>query len=140
MSVKIKKGTAIASLTLTPLIDIVFLLLIFFLVATRFAKEDRMMDVLLPTASEAQPMVVKPKEIFINIDEKGNYHLGRRQVDLAELEKALLAAAVNNPGSQSAVIRADKRCPWDFVAQAINVCNKTGVEHRVNTSGDIGAN
>ena len=42
-----------ASLSLTPLIDVVFLLLIFFLVATRFAEEERELDVLLPQASEA---------------------------------------------------------------------------------------
>ena len=41
MAVNIKKGSVIGVLTITPLIDIVFLLLIFFLVATRFAEEDR---------------------------------------------------------------------------------------------------
>ena len=51
MAVKIKKGTALGALSLTPLIDIVFLLLIFFLVATRFAEEDRERDVELPSAS-----------------------------------------------------------------------------------------
>ena len=40
MPVTIKKGTAISSLSMTPLIDIVFLLLIFFLATTRFSEED----------------------------------------------------------------------------------------------------
>ena len=53
MAVKIDKGSALDSLSLTPLIDIVFLLLIFFLVATKFAEEERELAVMLPEASEA---------------------------------------------------------------------------------------
>ena len=56
MAIKFDKSTAIGTLSLTPLIDIVFLLLIFFLVATEFAKEEREMKVVLPAASEAKPL------------------------------------------------------------------------------------
>ena len=52
MAVRIRKSSVLQSLSLTPLIDVVFLLLVFFLVATRFAEEDRQLDVKLPTASE----------------------------------------------------------------------------------------
>ena len=45
MAVKIKQGRALAALSMTPLIDVVFLLLIFFLVATRFEQEDRALEV-----------------------------------------------------------------------------------------------
>ena len=58
MAVRIDKGSALDSLSLTPLIDIVFLLLIFFLVATKFAEEERELAVMLPEASEAQPLSI----------------------------------------------------------------------------------
>ena len=48
MAVKIKKGNALSALSLTPLIDVVFLLLVFFLVTTRFAQEDYELSVVLP--------------------------------------------------------------------------------------------
>ena len=48
MTVKIRKSTVLQSLSMTPLIDVVFLLLIFFLVATRFAEEERSMEMKLP--------------------------------------------------------------------------------------------
>ena len=137
MTVKINKGAAIATLSLTPLIDIVFLLLIFFLVTTRFADEDRAMDVDLPTASEAQPMVVKPKEIFVNIDKEGLLYLGGHEKTLAEVEDVLRAAAANNPGKQSAIIRADKWSPLNATVQVMNMCKKVGVEHRLTTKGDV---
>jgi biopolymer transport protein ExbD len=127
MAVKIDTGKALANLSLTPLIDIVFLLLIFFLVATRFAEEERELDVLLPEASEAQPLTSKPGELFINIDQQGDYYVTGKVLSLPELERTLKAASVNNPGRVSVVIRADRRVMWDYVVAAMNACNKAQI-------------
>ena len=136
MAVNIKKGTALEALSLTPLIDIVFLLLIFFLVATRFADVDREMDVELPAASEARPLIMQPKELFINIDDAGKIFSGGQEYDLVGLEELLEEAKSNNPVNQSVILRADKRCELDVVVQVINVCNKTGVSHSLTTSAE----
>ena len=53
MAVNIDKGRALDSINMTPVIDMVFLLLIFFLVASQFAEEERSLEVVLPSASEA---------------------------------------------------------------------------------------
>ncbi len=71
MTVAIKKSTALGKLNLTPMIDVVFLLLIFFLVATRFEEQERELNVVLPQASEAMPLTAKPKELFVNVDREG---------------------------------------------------------------------
>lgn len=127
MTVKIKKGAALGSLSITPLIDVVFLLLIYFLVGTRFVEEDRELDVQLPSASEAKPLTVKPREIFVNVDRTGQYFLDGGVRSLGELEDLLRAAARNNPLSQTVRIRADKRCTWDSVAMAIDACHRAGI-------------
>ena len=136
MAVSIKKGTALGALSLTPLIDIVFLLLIFFLVATRFADVDREMDVDLPSASEARPLIVQPKEIFINIDKDGNVYSGGEKYDLARLEAMLKQAKSDNPVNQAVILRADKRTELDAVVQVINVCNRARVTHSLTTAGE----
>ena len=124
-------------MSLTPLIDVVFLLLIFFLVATRFAEEDRQLDVQLPTASEARPMVLKPKDIELSIDRDGRYSIGSGGPMAAEeLEGALSRAAVNNPLTQSVVIRADRECSWNDVAQALNLCYRAGLRDVKTTVAD----
>ena len=134
MAVRIDKGTALSNLSLTPLIDIVFLLLIFFLVATRFAEEEREMDVQLPDASEAKPLTSEPRELFVNIDERGRYYVTGKMVTLPELDPILKAAWVNNPGRASVVIRADKRVAWQYVVGAMNACNKAKIrDYRVTT-------
>lgn len=134
MSVKINKGAALASLSITPLIDIVFLLLIFFLVATRFAQEDRELDVLLPSASEAKPLTVAPKELFVNIDKDGRFYVGGEILSANGVLEKLERAAVNNPGHQSVVIRADKRVVLDYAVQVMNLCNRAGISNYVLTT------
>ena len=134
MSVKIKKSEALASLSITPLIDIVFLLLIFFLVATRFAQEDRELDVLLPSASEAKPLTVAPKELFVNIDKDGRFYVGGDILTAEGVFERLQRAEINNPGHQSVVIRADKRVMLDYAVQVMNLCNKSGISNYVLTT------
>jgi len=139
MSVKINKGRALANLSLTPLIDIVFLLLIFFLVATRFAEEERELDVQLPEASEAQPLTSKPREMFINIDEQGRYYVTGEFLTENQLLSVLEAAYVNNPGRASVIIRADERCIWRYVVAAVNACKKAKIrDYRVTTRDSSG--
>ena len=137
MAVKIKKGSALGALSLTPLIDVVFLLLVFFLVATRFAQEDRELEVELPTASEARPLTEEPKELFVNIDKDGNYFVSGQRLAASEVEVALRQAVADNPVNQSVVIRADKRVPFDFVVTVMDLCNQAGVrDYTVTTQGD----
>ena len=133
MAVTIKKGNALDGLGITPLIDVVFLLLIFFLVATRFAEEDRELDVPLPTASEAKPMMDQPKEIFININQRGQYFVEGKVMGPDEVETMLQQAVANNPLTQSVVIRADKRVQLQHAVSAMNLCQKVGVSHILAT-------
>jgi len=127
MAVKIKNSRALGTLSLTPLIDVVFLLLVFFLVATRFAQEDRELDVLLPTASTAAAVTSEPNEIAINITQDGHYFVGGQTLDDTGLLLALNEAVASNPLGQTVIIRADQRVPFQFVANAMNLCNTAGI-------------
>ncbi len=125
MAVRINKGYA-GSIPMTPLIDVVFLLLVFFLVATQFAKEDYELAVQLPSASEAQPLMIEPRELLINIDEHGEYFVQGRSMSPQEVEEALRQAVADNPVHQSVVIRADRRVPFDYVVAIMNLCERAG--------------
>jgi biopolymer transport protein ExbD len=134
MAVRIRKGNLAMQLPVVPLIDTLINLLIFFLVATRVAEAERELDVMLPDASEAQPITSKPREMVINIDSQGHYFITDRPVELPELDRILYRASVNNPGRASVVIRADKRCRWEFVVAAMNSCKKAKIrDYRVTT-------
>ena len=134
MAVKIPKSAALSSLSLTPLIDVVFLLLIFFLVATKFAEEERELELPLPEASEARPLTSKPHEMFINIDAQGRYFVTGKFLNSEELYQALRVAWVNNPDRASVIIRADKSCRWEPIVAALNCCQKAKIrDYRIDT-------
>ncbi|MEK6239314.1 MAG: biopolymer transporter ExbD [Planctomycetales bacterium] len=137
MSVKLPKSSALDSLSITPLIDVVFLLLIFFLVATKFEEEERELSVVLPSASEAKPMTEKPQELFINIGRDGTYIINRQPRTKTQLLADLKQASADNPGRQTVIIRADKRVVWQYVATAMDLCNAANItDYRVATDGD----
>ncbi len=136
MAVSLNKSRAGELFNLTPMIDVVFQLLIFFMVVTRFSEEDRQMDVELPAASEAMPLTAKPKEMFVNIDNTGRFFIEGKFLSLAETEQALRRAASNNPVGQTVIIRADKRVPLDPVVAVMNACNKAGIrDYMLTTQG-----
>ena len=112
MAVRIKKGRALGTLSLTPLIDVVFLLLIFFLVATRFAQEDRELDVELPSATEAKPMIAQPQQVYVNVDKDGQYFVDGKVLTPAEVQHMLQRIVVNNPVNQTVVIPRTNASRW----------------------------
>jgi biopolymer transport protein ExbD len=137
MAVRIKKGSSLDVLNMTPLIDVVFQLLLFFLVATRFAAEDRELDVMLPAASEARPLIAQPRELFVNIDHQGQYFIQGKVVNGDEVAQILRQAAADNPAHQSVIIRADRRVQLDSAVFVMNACNQAGIfDYTLTTSGE----
>ena len=128
MSVRIDKGRLAGGLELTPMIDVVFLLMIFFLVASRLEEADRFIDVVLPKASAARPLTSRPTEFIINIDREGRYYVGAKPTSLEDLAAALKQAGADNPQRQKVVVRADENVQHRFVVGAMNACVQAGIE------------
>ncbi len=136
MAVKIKKGSEMMQLPVVPLVDTLLNLLIFFLVATKVAEAEKELPVALPYASEAQAITLRPAEMIVNIDQKGHYFIGAQPATLHELNVALRNACVASGGRTPVTLRADKRCPWDYVLQAIDCCKRNKVRQYHVTSKD----
>jgi len=128
MSVRINKGRLSGGLELTPMIDVVFLLMIFFLVASKLDEADRFIDVVLPQASAAKPLTSRPREFLININQAGNYFVGARPIAIEELRALVRQAAADNPQRQKVIVRADENVAHKFVVAAMNACVEAGIE------------
>jgi biopolymer transport protein ExbD len=86
-----RKTGAAAGFNITPMIDMTFLLLIFFMVTSKLSKEQVKMEIALPIAEQASfPDSVQGRDI-INIDAAGLYYIGNRQVEADELQEWLTA-------------------------------------------------
>lgn len=109
-----------ATPNLTPLIDIVFLLLIFFLVATTFRKDEVELDLQLPEASTGTP-TEKTRPIIISIRADGALFVDGKNLAMPALEQKLRAAARRNK-SQEVLIRGDTQSQFGVVASVLDAC------------------
>ena len=136
MSVQLRESSAMSSLSIAPLIDVVFLLLIFFLVTSRFEKQERELDLELPEASQSVPITETPSEIVVNLGVDGQLVIDGSIRGLDELEKILAQASANNPLTQTVLIRSDRSAPVGSFIGVINVCKELGLNYTEATEDE----
>lgn len=127
MLIKCQPGNHNAVIEMTPMIDIVFLLLIFFLVATTFREEEREMQVVLPFASSSEPISTMLKELIVNITEDGSIIVGSRRVDEDELRSIVKEAVAVNP-EQKLTVRGDRGTVYANVVRVLDACKGEGIQ------------
>ena len=122
---------------MTPMIDCVFQLLLFFLVASNFQEQARItgegeMGANLPAVAAAMPMVMKPREMIVNVDDRGEFYLDGQLYNERQLSERFNRAQTDNPGNQSVVIRGSEGAEWKFVARVMGLCNQAEIrDYRV---------
>jgi len=115
------------SLNLTPMIDVVFLLIIFFMVATSFAEMERDIELELPeVASTAAALTAAPKQRVVSVHAEGVMRLDGEEVSLAELTRRLAAARADY-SELSVVIRGDAACAFQHVAASLAACKEAKI-------------
>lgn len=114
------------SLNLTPMIDVVFLLIIFFMVATSFAEMERDIELELPEVAAAKAMTAAPKQRVVSVQSEGQIRLDGEEVSLAELTRKLSAAKAEYP-ELSVVIRGDAVCAFQHVAASLAACKEAKI-------------
>ncbi|MBO7414497.1 MAG: biopolymer transporter ExbD [Fibrobacter sp.] len=107
-----------------PLMDIVFILLIFFVVTSSFTRETGV-DVTKPQAQSASQL--EKENLLIAITREGTIHMNERQVDLASLQDILKQSLAKAPDREAVVI-ADKGSETGVLVQVIDMCNLAGVK------------
>lgn len=113
---------------LTPLIDVVFILLIFFMVSTTFQHESEI-KIDLPEAS-ADVVDKHDKVLEILIDAEGHFFIGGEQVVNTELEtlKGAIRKFLGDRKKMPVVIRADRMSPYEAVIRAMDATSQLGLE------------
>jgi len=114
-----------AAVDLTPLIDVTFQLLIFFLLTATF-NTDAAFKVKLPKASASEP-ATESKSIVVEISEDGRFEIDRKIVDESELQTRLCMAAKESQIT-TVNIKADQNTKHEKVVQAMDVAKACGIE------------
>jgi len=101
---------------MTPLIDIVFLLNIFFLVASYFIRNQSQEEIELPTASQAENLDEGQARLTITVDADGQLFLGTDPIDRLQFEEQLTAAVLEAEGRPFELrLRGDRRTPFEEI-------------------------
>jgi len=110
---------------ITPLIDIVFLLLIFFMVSTTF-KQDFEVSIELPKAASEEKLV--DKTLNITIDPKGNYYINSQKLVNNKMSSIKAALQKKSDGNLKlpVIISADGQTPHQAVIQAMDAARQLG--------------
>jgi biopolymer transport protein ExbD len=113
-------------INLTPMIDVVLNLLIFFMLGTRFADMERQFDVQLPSVSAAQPLTNPPDEIVVNVFADGRIVVKQELLSLAELESRLKVAQ-GRYADQAVLIRGDGQGVYQNVMDVLGACHRARI-------------
>ena len=115
------------TIELTPVIDVVFLLLIFFLVATTFHRTERELKIALPEAQTGGPISLALREIVINVRSDGSVVVDGRDVDDAGLRTIVSDAVARNP-DQKVTVRGDRAAAYEYVVRVLDACKASGIQ------------
>jgi biopolymer transport protein ExbD len=114
------------TLNLTPMIDVILVLIIFFMVATKFAEEERSVDLQIPSVNNRNAAMTAPEPKVVNVHRDGHITLGPKHVSLDEL-KQQLAAARAQYRRLSVLIRGDKLATHGQMTQVYDACKQAGI-------------
>lgn len=114
-------------LDFVPMVDVLFNLLIFFLLATTIAQVEREMNIALPFAKAAGPISAALRDVVINVDAEGRIVLAGRTTTAEELDQTIRSAVQNNP-SQKVTVRGDRHVPYGVVVRVLDICKHAGVQ------------
>lgn len=127
MIIQANQQKAGISIEMTPMIDMVFLLLIFFLVATTFHQTEREMQIALPVASSSAPISAMLQELIVNVDVEGRIIVGGRRIDPDRLQSMVSEAVAVNP-QQKVTVRGDRRTAYANIVTVLDICKGAGIQ------------
>ena len=121
-----KQRSRAPALALTSMLDVIFLLLCFFVTVSVFSQWESEISIKLPAASTAQEPDRLPGEIIINLDREGKVRVNGQTLGLADLKTRLARVAKFYPG-QPVIIRADKATAYEHLVMVIDTCRAADI-------------
>jgi len=111
---------------LAPLVDVLLLLLIFFLLTFNAARSENELDVKVPKASAAKEKTATMGDVVVNVRADGNVVVNRRTLTTTELSDMLKNLVQLYP-DQAVVIRGDETGAYKNIVGVLNICSEAGV-------------
>ena len=126
MNFRRNRKSRAATVQMASLMDVIFLLLCFFVTSSVFSQWETEIAIALPTAKSATVPGRMPGEIILNLNERGDVSINGQQLTLSEVTERLARIAKIYPG-QPVVIRADKTAAYEKLVSLLDACRAADV-------------
>ena len=121
-----KNASRAPALALTSMLDVIFLLLCFFVTVSVFSQWESEISIKLPNAKTAETPERLPGEIIVNLSKDGKITVNSAALSLGDLGVRLAKVAKFYPG-QPVIIRADKEVRYEALVELIDTCRSAGI-------------
>ena len=128
MRIRDPEGIGEPEFSMAPLIDVVFQMLIFFMVATTYNRQEKDLDIELPYAESAQQPASVPEEIVIDVSREGRVSISGRAVE----RDSLVATLVETSRSRAEIpvtVRGDRLVHHEDVVAVLDACGLAGLSN-----------
>ncbi len=113
------------TINLTPMIDVIFTLLVFFMLATTFAERERMLDIDLPATSSVEATA---KGLVINVPRDGDIWVDGKSLQAADLSRTLADASRRDPNT-AVTVRGDRAGAYERIVSVLDECARAGLSN-----------
>lgn len=120
------RGTRRVSINMTPMIDVTFLLIIFFLVSSHLAKQENFLKLSLPLASSGQADDATKPTFTIQVLADGSYQVGNQPMALDPIRRMIAQRNQSENGMVRIRIRTDRLSRYESIAGLLRICALTG--------------
>jgi len=127
MRIPIRLRSGEVGFNMTPMIDVVFLLIIFFLVSSHLVKQEAQMELPLPVADSGEEPNDEARRLTLNVTADGSMLLAGRRLDRDELKQRLEQARDEHGRDVEIRIRGDRNVPYSAVSPIMLSCARTGI-------------
>lgn len=128
MPLKTTSDEELPAINMTPMIDVVFLLIIFFMVGTQFNQEERQIDIKLPGTSTLTSLATPPQRREVQINATGTAFLDGRPISIIDLTERLAEMRRSYP-DLSVAVRADAQAMQRDVLPVYGAINRAGISN-----------
>ncbi len=111
---------------IAPMVDVLLVLLCFFILTWSFARKEMELDVKVPAAENGREPSLEVNQSVVNIRADGAIIMSAKEITYDDFRERMVNAVRVNP-DYSIIIRGDKATPYDFVAKVLDICNGAGI-------------
>ena len=126
MKLKRRAEPLVMGFQIAPMVDVLLVLLCFFILTWNFARKEMELDVKVPTADNGGEPTLDVNQTVLNLKADGSMVMNTKPITFDELGTKMAALARINP-DYAIILRGDENVPYKYVARVLDVCRGAGI-------------